>query len=72
MMTVKDLMKAREDQTYWLAKLVEAAQRESSLPVILLGRSYKPGTNLVVGSPAILLSSSSIPSSSARRRIPTD
>lgn len=52
----EDLMKAREDQTYWLAKLVEASQRDSGLPVILLGRSYKPETNLVVGSPAILLS----------------
>jgi UDPglucose 6-dehydrogenase len=52
----EDLMKAREDQTFWLARMVEDAQRESGLPVILLGRSYKPGTNLVVGSPAILLS----------------
>ena len=52
----EDLMKAREDQTFWLAKMVEAAQRDSRLPVILLGRSYKPETNLLVGSPAILLS----------------
>jgi UDPglucose 6-dehydrogenase len=52
----EDLMKAREDQTYWLAKLVEARHRDSGLPVVVLGRSYKPETNLVVGSPAILLS----------------
>jgi UDPglucose 6-dehydrogenase len=51
----EDLMRAREDQTYWLAKLVEAAHTESGLPVILLGQSYKPETNLVVGSPAVLL-----------------
>jgi UDPglucose 6-dehydrogenase len=52
----EDLMKAREDQTYWLAKLIETAHRESGLPVVVLGRSYKPETNLVVGSPAVLLS----------------
>ncbi len=52
----EDLMKAREDQTFWLAKMVQAAQRDSGLPVILLGRSYKPETNLLVGSPAVLLS----------------
>jgi UDPglucose 6-dehydrogenase len=52
----EDMMKAREDQTHWLAKLVEAAQRDSGLPVIILGKSYKPETNLVVGSSAILLS----------------
>lgn len=52
----EDLMKAREDQTYWLAKLIETAHRESGLPVVLLGRSYKPETTLVVGSPSTLLS----------------
>jgi UDPglucose 6-dehydrogenase len=52
----EDLMLAREHQTDWLADVIEETQRETSLPVILLGRAYKPETNLTVGSPAVLLS----------------
>ncbi len=52
----EDLMRAREDQTYWLAKLIETSHKETGLPVIVLGKSYKPETNLTVGSPSILLS----------------
>lgn len=51
----EDLMRARENQTDWLADLVSATREETGLPVILLGRSYKPETNLSVGSPAVLL-----------------
>jgi UDPglucose 6-dehydrogenase len=47
----EDLMVAREDQTEWLAKLME----EHDLPKVILGKAFKPETNLVVGSPAILL-----------------
>jgi UDPglucose 6-dehydrogenase len=52
----EDLMQAREHQTDWLAELIADAHQETGLPVILLGRAYKPETNLVVGSPAVLLS----------------
>lgn len=47
----EDLMIAREDQTEWLATLVE----NYDLPKVILGKAFKPETNLVVGSPAILL-----------------
>jgi UDPglucose 6-dehydrogenase len=52
----EDLMLAREHQTDWLAELIVGAQQETGLPVIVLGRAYKPETNLVVGSPSVLLS----------------
>ncbi len=47
----EDLMVAREDQTEWLANLM----LEHDLPKVILGKSFKPETNLTVGSPAILL-----------------
>jgi UDPglucose 6-dehydrogenase len=52
----EDLMRARENQTAWLAQLVEREQRDTGLPVLILGKAYKPETNLAVGSPALLLS----------------
>jgi UDPglucose 6-dehydrogenase len=52
------LMLARECQTEWLAGLAFEEQNSSSeyKPITLLGKAYKPETNLTVGSPAILLS----------------
>ncbi len=51
-----DLMKAREHQTEWLADLIEAEHNLApELPVVLMGRTFKPDTKLTVGSPAILL-----------------
>jgi len=51
-----DLMVAREHQTEWLADLLEIEHKLSpELPVILMGRTFKPDTRLTVGSPAILL-----------------
>jgi len=51
-----DLMMAREHQTEWLADLIEAEHKlRPELPVILMGRTFKPQTKLTVGSPAILL-----------------
>jgi UDP-glucose 6-dehydrogenase len=47
----EDVMKTREDQTEWLAKLME----EHDLPKVILGKAFKPGVNLVVGSPSVLL-----------------
>jgi UDPglucose 6-dehydrogenase len=46
-----DVMHAREDQTDWLADLFVAHEGDK----IILGKSYKPETNLTVGSPSLLL-----------------
>ena len=51
-----DLMIAREDQTVFLAYLItEAKIKYNSLSVVILGRAFKPETNIETGSPAILL-----------------
>ena len=47
------LMQARERQTEWLADLMEEYGQD--LPKVILGRSFKPESNIVVGSPALLL-----------------
>lgn len=47
----EDLMIAREDQTEWLADLCISENRK----VCILGKSFKPETNIQTGSPAILL-----------------
>jgi len=55
------LMVCRERQTAWLAELIEdqASYTEefgkSHAPVEIMGKAYKPETNLTVGSPAALL-----------------
>lgn len=48
------VMMAREEQTAWLAKLM-LDEKYKDLPKVILGKSFKPETNLTVGSPAILL-----------------
>lgn len=48
-----DIMRAREDQTGWLADLV--VERAAGLPVVILGKAFKPETELADGSPALLL-----------------
>jgi UDPglucose 6-dehydrogenase len=45
------LMRARERQTEWLAELM----LEHELPKVILGKAFKPETNITTGSPAILL-----------------
>lgn len=50
-----DMIKARERQTEWLADLAENESREGKLAILVLGKAYKKGTNLTLGSPAILL-----------------
>ena len=45
------LMTAREKQTEWLADLMMSYD----LPKVILGKAFKPETNLIVGSPSILL-----------------
>lgn len=47
------LMKCRENQTEWLANLI--IENKSDLDIIILGKTFKKETNLVVGSPSILL-----------------
>ena len=47
------VMEQRERQTEWLADLVEA--HRAGRPVVILGQSFKAESNLVTGSPALLL-----------------
>jgi UDPglucose 6-dehydrogenase len=47
----EDLMITREHQTEWLADLCV----EHNLPIVILGKSFKPETNITTGSPSILL-----------------
>lgn len=47
------LMQGRDLQTKWLAEMV--CEHRDSLPVVVLGRSFKPETNIETGSPARLL-----------------
>jgi len=51
------LMIARERQTEWLAELMETYDPpgETRLLKVILGKSFKPETNIIIGSPAILL-----------------
>jgi UDPglucose 6-dehydrogenase len=48
-----DVMQAREDQTQWLADLI--AERADGLPIVILGKAFKPESDLTDGSPALLL-----------------
>lgn len=51
-----DIMRAREDQTQWLARLLQKEQKSRQLPLVLLGRAFKFNSNIDTGSPARLLS----------------
>ena len=51
-----NLMMARENQTEWLADLIEEYGGGKDNQVVLLGKSFKAESNLTVGSPATLLS----------------
>jgi len=48
-----NLMKCREYQTEWLSDLI--INHKKDLPIFILGKTFKKETNLVVGSPSILL-----------------
>lgn len=52
----EDLMASREAHMEWLAKLAFDASQKSGLPLTILGRSFKPETNIETGSPAVLAS----------------
>ena len=47
------IMKQREKQTDWLAKLV--IDNSNNRQINILGKSFKPETNLILGSPSLLL-----------------
>lgn len=49
------LVEAREAQTKWLAGKVIHEAENRGLPIVLLGKAYKPGSDLQYGSPALLL-----------------
>jgi UDPglucose 6-dehydrogenase len=49
------LMQARENHSAWLADMARNWSNLTGLGVVMFGKSYKPGTNLTVGSPAALL-----------------
>lgn len=51
----EDLMKARENTEDWHARVAMNTSKERKLPLIILGRSFKPETNIETGSPAILM-----------------
>ena len=49
------IMTAREKQTEFLANCIEEERKQSTLPVVLLGKSFKANTAIATGSPAVLL-----------------
>jgi UDPglucose 6-dehydrogenase len=49
------LMVARQKHCEWLADMCEDESREWGLPIRILGKEFKPETNIRTGSPAILL-----------------
>jgi len=46
---------AREEHTRWLASIVVHWQQMTQLPIVILGKSYKPEVSMLDGSPALLL-----------------
>jgi len=51
----EDIMHWREYQTDYLMRLIIEQYKATSLPVVLMGTAFKPGTNITTGSPALLL-----------------
>ena len=51
----ENLMVCRENQTEWLGDLIITEHQKHNLPVVILGKTFKKETNLLVGSPSILL-----------------
>lgn len=49
------MARARDEQTRWTADLVIQKHDETGLPIVILGKAFKPETNLTVGSGATLL-----------------
>jgi UDPglucose 6-dehydrogenase len=50
------IMTAREEQTEYLADLIEKYHSAHyTYPIVILGKAFKPNTNLIAGSPSVLL-----------------
>jgi UDPglucose 6-dehydrogenase len=49
------IMKCRESQTEYLVTLIQKYKKDYDYPIYLLGKSFKPETDICTGSPAILL-----------------
>lgn len=49
------MIEAREKGTEWLGDLCLTEAVRYSLPIVILGKAYKRGTDLTTGSPAVLL-----------------
>lgn len=49
------LVRARERHTRWLVSLIDEWAELTDLPIVVLGRAYKPNINMIDGSPALLL-----------------
>lgn len=52
----EDLMKAREDYEAWHSDVAVDTAMRYKLPLYILGKAFKPETNIQTGSPAILMS----------------
>lgn len=50
-----DLMTARDDYERWHAEVAARTATELDLPLVVLGRAFKPETDIETGSPAMLL-----------------
>lgn len=53
----EDLMLARQDHEAWHASFAVAMSKDHHLPLVLLGRAFKPETDIQTGSPALLMAS---------------
>lgn len=52
----EDLMEAREEFEEWHVDLIQEYAKGNAMPIVILGRSFKPETNIEVGSPSVLMS----------------
>jgi len=52
----ENIMMQREKHTEWLADIICRWTSTVNLPVVICGKAFKKETNLVVGSPSVLLS----------------
>lgn len=51
----EDLMAAREEYEAWHCEVAIEAMEESGLPLVILGRAFKPETDIETGSPSMLM-----------------
>lgn len=51
----EDLMLAREDYEAWHAEVIADAAKAYGLPIVILGKAFKPETDIETGSPSILV-----------------